>query len=535
MAHIVDHFSIRFVDQFSIDKYKKAFPSGQATLYAQWRPNIYNIKYVNNSYSKGSLPKSCRITYGSGIKAPYADKNLVAKDKLFAGWSTSKNAATIQGAPLFEPGDDISKILAEDGATINLYPIFMDKDKTKIFNVPKTIYKNYQESKAIQLKVKFGAKNRIVKFEKNIGGEWEQLAIRKLTGKESGIRFVIPKYDSSGAYRVVVRSSEGSMAAAANVDVIVDRKLPSAAIKTDRHVKKEKAQYIVTSDSNGKGYRIKVVVTPAHKQKLILRTEEGVYVDAKRIAESKKKQVVIFDLNYADINRSDTRFVLIAEEQVNGHLQRNIIAEFSIKKTTNPRILFIGNARLLGFAGYKGSVTGKTSASVAGKNLAKIAGIPIQNILYYAKGSGTHFDWFSEGKIKNKSLRSKLQSMTDSERDDQFILLWPDVGDVRNVDKYIADVKGLHRRYPGLRIHILSVGQVYKKPYGYTTKEITRFNSKLKKTFANNNYQGVNWHPVKVKINKKSGPREVGGVINYNTKTNKQFAGQIGEILKRIK
>ena len=507
----------------------------------QWSANKFNVNYEHNKGSEGKLPKASTITYCSGTVAPHADKTLVNKGKIFIGWSTDKDAADKDNAMLYEPGDDISKLTEKDNNTITLYPIFIDKDATKIYNVPNDVYKEYPESMDLNFKVKFASAGRIVKLERLVINDWEQVDIIKLTGKEKNLKFTFPAKAPSKIYRIVVRETDGSNAAATIFRLVNNNKKPNFKVITGKHTKKKGNKYILSRENNAEGYQLKLKVTPANKQTLTLRAD-GYYLTHKRISKDEKSKIVTFNLDENDLKTKYTSIVITSEMEEGEYWQMFEAAEFKMKKELKPEYLLIGDSRIIGMSGARGNAVSGYINSKATRALAKVVNTDDTKISYFGVNGASSKLWFKKGdfrntvkavgRLKTKKLQHKIGVFDNRSDGKSGVIFWLGINEIKNAKNYIANIKKLHKYYPDLKIHVMSVGSVYKKPYGITNKKIGKFNSQLRKAFGGKKIRNVYYHNINVKIGKKSGRWEKCGILHYNMKTYVKKKKKMGRAVK---
>ncbi len=92
-------------------------PTQSETLYAQWAPNTYTIKFNGNGATGGSMA-DLSMTYDSA-------KNLTSNaftrtGYTFFGWSTNKDATTQS----YTNGQNVNNLTATNGETVNLYALW---------------------------------------------------------------------------------------------------------------------------------------------------------------------------------------------------------------------------------------------------------------------------------------------------------------------------------------------------------------------------------------------------------------------------
>lgn len=90
------------------------------TLYAQWTPIKYNIKFNANG-GKGSMSTIKSIKYGSKKKLP--GNKYTKKGYKFLGWNTNKKAKTAK----YKNKAEIKNLTTTNGKTITLYAIWKKK------------------------------------------------------------------------------------------------------------------------------------------------------------------------------------------------------------------------------------------------------------------------------------------------------------------------------------------------------------------------------------------------------------------------
>ena len=87
-------------------------PQSALTLYAQWRPKTYNVRYFANG-GTGDVPESQRATYN----VPFAlhENNLTRTGYSASGWCTASDGSSIT----YASGQTVSRL--STGAAVNLY------------------------------------------------------------------------------------------------------------------------------------------------------------------------------------------------------------------------------------------------------------------------------------------------------------------------------------------------------------------------------------------------------------------------------
>ena len=88
---------------------------GTKTLYAQWEPVTYKIKFNGNGATSGKMSTLTKLQYSKTYKlTPNAFKRTGYK---FMGWNTQKDGKGIG----FKDGAKVTKLCSENGKTITLY------------------------------------------------------------------------------------------------------------------------------------------------------------------------------------------------------------------------------------------------------------------------------------------------------------------------------------------------------------------------------------------------------------------------------
>lgn len=89
--------------------------NGTATLYAQWEPIKYSVRFMGNGATDGSMSKLSSCAYDSVYKLP-ANKFTRTGYK-FAGWNTKANGTGIS----YKNKEEIENLTSQNGKTIKLY------------------------------------------------------------------------------------------------------------------------------------------------------------------------------------------------------------------------------------------------------------------------------------------------------------------------------------------------------------------------------------------------------------------------------
>ena len=113
-----------------------AVPAGNTTLYAQWTPNTYTIKFDPNG-GTGTM-NSIEATYDSVVKLPA--NQFTNTDAIFAGWATTQTGTTVEHSD----GDEVENLTAEQDGTVNLYALWTKKEVLKPDVTPQTKIYNGQ-------------------------------------------------------------------------------------------------------------------------------------------------------------------------------------------------------------------------------------------------------------------------------------------------------------------------------------------------------------------------------------------------------
>lgn len=87
------------------------------TLYAQWKPNTYTIKFNANG-GKGKMSAIKSVKYGKNVKLP-ANK-FKKSGKKFAGWSTSKSGK----GTVYKNKSKVKNLVTKNKGSITLYAIW---------------------------------------------------------------------------------------------------------------------------------------------------------------------------------------------------------------------------------------------------------------------------------------------------------------------------------------------------------------------------------------------------------------------------
>lgn len=113
--------------------YKNDQNGGTVTLYAQWTPWTYNIKYDQNvkstSSSKTVTDMPAAQTKTQEIDVTLSSMTPKRNGYIFAGWSTSAN-----GSVEYKPGSRFTKDLDSNGASITLYAVWTPWKHTIHYN-----------------------------------------------------------------------------------------------------------------------------------------------------------------------------------------------------------------------------------------------------------------------------------------------------------------------------------------------------------------------------------------------------------------
>lgn len=89
------------------------------TLYAQWTPNKYTIRYNKNGATGGSM-KATNCKYGTASKL--RANQFTKKGYKFAGWATSA-----KGPVKYKNKDSVKNLSSKDGKTVTLYAKWVRK------------------------------------------------------------------------------------------------------------------------------------------------------------------------------------------------------------------------------------------------------------------------------------------------------------------------------------------------------------------------------------------------------------------------
>ncbi len=94
---------------------------GTVTLYANWTPHTYTVNYDAN----GGLGRTASSDHTYDVATALTDNGFAKTGYTFGGWATSAG-----GAAVYSNGQSVSRLTAEDGATVTLYAKWMPNTYT---------------------------------------------------------------------------------------------------------------------------------------------------------------------------------------------------------------------------------------------------------------------------------------------------------------------------------------------------------------------------------------------------------------------
>ncbi len=106
-----------YADQETVRNLSGKWDGARITLYAQWKPNQYQIAFDANDGSATGQMDGINATYGSSVQLPANAFELA--DKEFAGWAIEPD-----GPVRFRDSATVQNLSAQAGATITLYAVW---------------------------------------------------------------------------------------------------------------------------------------------------------------------------------------------------------------------------------------------------------------------------------------------------------------------------------------------------------------------------------------------------------------------------
>ncbi len=95
-------------------------PTGNTTLYAQWRPNTYTISFNGGEGASGSMTQQ-DAAYDTPATLPA--NGFTMSDKNFAGWDTDSSADEV----VYSGGAQVKNLTAQNGGAVTLYTVWTSK------------------------------------------------------------------------------------------------------------------------------------------------------------------------------------------------------------------------------------------------------------------------------------------------------------------------------------------------------------------------------------------------------------------------
>ncbi len=124
-----------YADQATVRNLSGKWDGAKITLYAQWKPNQYQIVFDGNHPSVTGQMETVEATYGSSVKLP--ENGLQLSDQEFAGWAIEPD-----GPARYRDGATVQNLSADPGAIVTLYAVW----KTPIADIQRPYLETLEQA-----------------------------------------------------------------------------------------------------------------------------------------------------------------------------------------------------------------------------------------------------------------------------------------------------------------------------------------------------------------------------------------------------